>query len=87
MQLVTCQIDFDASYAGASNVRVTRLADTVDANGVAVRRWRMESQGNHTTACLNPTSNGKYVDTKVRYFLPFAATITQVRYSAALAYP
>ena len=87
MQLVTCRIDFDATYPGASNVRVTRLADTVDAAALTVRRWRVESQGNHTAACLNPTLNGKYVDSKLRYYLPFAATVTQVRYSAGLTYP
>ena len=72
----SCGLWFDASYAGASNIRVTRLADVG-----GVRQWRMESQGNHAAACatLNPKS-GKWVDTGVRYYLPFGVTITQAPY-------
>ncbi|MEO7502684.1 MAG: hypothetical protein ABIW94_08610 [Gemmatimonadaceae bacterium] len=82
MQLViSCgELDFDSQYAGASNVRETRLADGVDASGAAVRRWRIESQGNHYAACVKMQTNGKFVDSGLRYYLPFGVTVTQVRY-------
>ena len=84
MQQVTCFLKFDAAYAGASNALVTRLADGVDASGAVVRRWRLESQGNHKAACLTLTTNSdRWTDTGRRYYLPFAATVTQVRYPNA----
>ncbi len=86
MQHVTCQLNFDAAYAGASNARLTRLADALDASGATVRRWRVESQGNHMAACLTQATSGKYVDTGTRYYLPFAGTVTQVLYPNAV-YP
>ena len=76
---------FPRSYctmdSGASSVRVTRLPDGSDATGAIVRRWRIESQGNHVAACLTPTVSDRYVDSGKRYYLPFAATLTQVRYT------
>jgi len=90
MQLVTCQLRFDATYAGADNIRVSRLPDVsvTDATGhiVAARQWRVESQGNHRAACLTPAANGKYTDTGTRYFLPFSMLVTQVPYPFA-TYP
>lgn len=85
MQLViSCgELDFDAKYAGASNVRETRLSDGVDASGAAIRRWRIESQGNHAAACIKVQTNGKFVDSGLRYYLPFGVTVTQVRYPYA----
>jgi hypothetical protein len=84
MQLVTCQLRFDATNVGADNIRLSRLPDvtTTDASGhvVGARQWRAESQGNHRAACLVPQANGKYVDTGKRYFLPFSVLITQVPY-------
>lgn len=82
MQLVTCQLQFNASYTGASNVRVTRLPDLAGP----VRQWRVESQGNHRAACLTPQANGKYIDTGTRYYLPFSATIVQVTFPSP-SYP
>jgi hypothetical protein len=78
----SCRLDFDAQYTGASKVRVTRLADVG-----GVRQWRLESQGNHVAACVTQDpKSGKWKDTGVRYYLPFAATITQVPYPFAV-YP
>ncbi len=38
----------------------------------------MESQGNHTAACITLDSKGRSVDSGLRYYLPFAVTITQI---------
>lgn len=76
--LFPCGIHYDAKFAGASNVRVTRLPDVG-----GVRQWRMASQGNHVAACATQSQSGKWVDTGTRYYLPFAATITQVPYPFA----
>lgn len=79
-----CRFYFDASYTGASNVRISRLADVPISNTVVARQWRVESQGTHNAACLELQRNGKYVDTgRPRYYLPFAVTITQVPYPYA----
>ena len=79
-----CRLYFDASYAGASNVRLSRRADVQVVNGagqtVTARQWRVESQSTHMAACLLLKPNGKYADTGTRYYLPFAVTITQVPY-------
>jgi len=84
MQGTSCRLYFDASYKVASNVRLSRIADVqlVNASGqtVSARRWRLESQGAHNAACLALQPNGKDIDTGVRYYLPFAVTITQVPY-------
>jgi hypothetical protein len=74
------ELDFSAAYSGSSNARLTRLPDGTDSNGAAIRRWRLESQGTHTAACVMMQSNGKFVDSGLRYYLPFGVTITQVRY-------
>lgn len=70
-----CQLWFDASATGSNRARATRLPD----GAAGVRRWLVESQGNHRAACLsqNPKS-GKLIDTGTRYYLPFAMTVTQV---------
>lgn len=84
MQGTSCRLFFDASYTGASNVRLSRLADVQVATGsgatVTARQWRLESQGGHSAACLALQPNGRYVDTGIRYYLPFAVAITQVPY-------
>ena len=80
-QVVPCRFEVNAAYSGASSVRVTRLPDGSDATGAIVRRWHIESQGNHVAACLTPTVSDRYVDSGKRYYLPFAATLTQVRYT------
>jgi hypothetical protein len=74
------ELDFSSAYKGSSNARLTRLADGTDSNGAIVRRWRLESQGNHTAACVTMQSNGKFVDSGLRFYLPFGVSITQVRY-------
>jgi hypothetical protein len=74
------ELQFNSQYAGSSSARLTRISDTTDGSGVAVRRWRLESQGSHTAACVKMQTNGKFVDSGIRYSLPFAVTITQVRY-------
>jgi hypothetical protein len=73
------ELDFNSVYSGSNNVRLTRLSDGTDAGGLAVRRWRIESQGNHTAACVKMQANGKFADSGLRYYLPFGVTITQVR--------
>jgi hypothetical protein len=89
-QQVVCQLKFDSNYAGASPIRLTRLPDVQATNGsgqiVTAREWRAESQGSHAAACLRLQPNGKYVDTGIRYFLPFSVTVTQVPYPYAV-YP
>jgi hypothetical protein len=86
----SCRFSFNASYAGASNVRLSRLADVQVVNRdnvtVTARQWRLQSQGTHRAACLVVQPNGKYLDGGTRYYLPFAVTITQVPYPFA-TYP
>ena len=80
-QTTSCgELDFNSQYSGASNVKVSRLSDGIDAAGAVVRRWRIESQGNHVAACVKMQSNGKFVDSGLRFYLPFGVTVTQVRY-------
>jgi hypothetical protein len=83
-QQVICRLEFNAQYAGADNVRLTRLPDVRTTNGagqmITTRQWRVESQGNHRAACLDLQPSGKNIDTGIRYFLPFSLTITQVPY-------
>jgi hypothetical protein len=76
------ELDFDSRYAGSSNARLTRLPDGVDANGLVIRHWQLESQGNHTAACVKMQNNGKFTDSGLRYYLPFSMSITQVRFPA-----
>jgi hypothetical protein len=86
-QTLACgELQFSSAFPGSSNIRVTRLADGVDANGTAVRRWTLESQGNHTAACVKLQSGGKFTDSGLRYHLPFNVTVTQVPYPSA-TYP
>jgi hypothetical protein len=81
--LSDCRFSFDAAYANASSVRLSRLPDVpvTDAAGgeVMARQWRLQSQGTHSAACLKLQRNGKYLDGG-RYYLPFDVTITQVPY-------
>jgi len=89
-QQVVCLLEFDSQYAGAADIRVTRLPDVQTTNGagqmVIARQWRAESQGTHVAACLQPKPHGGYADTGTRYFLPFSVLITQVPYPYP-AYP
>ncbi len=81
-----CVLAFDGQYPGATSARVTGLptVQVMNANGdlVTARQWRVESQGNHLVACLKPSKGGRYpyADSGVRYYLPFAATVTAVPY-------
>lgn len=71
-------LQFDAQYAGAGSARVTRLPDVSGA-----RQWVVESQGTHQAACMKQLKSDRQADTGVRYYLPFAMTITQVPYPNA----
>lgn len=68
---------FDDAYPPSSNARVTRLADTVTAQG-ALRRWFVQSQGTHRGICTINTNRG--VKVLANYYMPFAYTITEVKY-------
>ena len=76
IQLSDCQrVMFDSQYAGASDVRITRLAD---ADGV--RQWRVETQGTHRAMCVVSTKNGTLKPTGVTHYLPFSVIATEVPY-------
>jgi hypothetical protein len=72
-----CVITFSATFAGASNALITRLADVQVVNGsgqtVTARQWRVQSQGNHVAACVSASGT----DTGARYYLPFSTLITE----------
>jgi hypothetical protein len=65
------RLDFDEMWAGASNIRVTRLPD-----GSAGRRWYVESQYPHMAMCTE-SRGSTYSGTGLKY-LPFAFTITEI---------
>lgn len=69
---------FDSIYPPASDVRITRIPDTLTANGYAPR-WRVESQGNHLAMCTTSSNKGP-VPTGKTYYMPFAITATRVDY-------
>jgi hypothetical protein len=82
VQLTGCGIlmfSDSARYAPASSVRQTRLADVV-VNGVTQRQWRIESQGSHQAACVVYNPNGSVKSVGPWYYLPFALTVTEVKY-------
>ena len=86
-QTIACgELQFNAAFSGSSNIRVTRLTNGVDANGAVVRRLTLESQGNHTAACVKMQNGGKFADSGLRYQLPFNLTVTQVPYPSP-SYP
>jgi hypothetical protein len=68
-----CILAFDAQYAGATPLLVTRLDD-----GSGARRWLVTSQGNHQAACVELMPNGRLRDTGSRYPLPFSVLVTEV---------
>ena len=67
-------LHFNSQYSPASDARVTRLPDTLTANGNA-KRWRVESQGNHRAMCTTSSSKGP-VPTGNTFYMPFTYTIT-----------
>jgi hypothetical protein len=76
IQQPNCQrLRYDDTYAGSSNALVTRLPDV---NGA--RQWRIESRGTHHAMCVLLDKRGNLIPTGVTYFLPFAMTVTEVKY-------
>jgi hypothetical protein len=73
-------LHFNSQYAPASDARVTRLPDTLTANGYA-KRWRVESQGNHLAMCTTFSNKGP-VPTGNTFYMPFGYTITEALYPA-----
>lgn len=77
---------FDDAYQPASNVRVTRLPDVPDPDGLPrlVRQWRVESQGTHRAMGMVQSTSKKgrveIVPSGTTYYLPFAMTVTEVPY-------
>lgn len=67
------RLDFDASFANTSNVRVTRLTDVAGA-----RQWRVESEYPHMAMCT--VSSGNQTVAKGTRYLPFGYTATEVPY-------
>ena len=66
------------SAVGGDDIMVTQLPDTPDALLEPVRNWRVESAGRHRAMCM-VTSKGKSVQNGTK-FLPFAFTVTEVKY-------
>jgi hypothetical protein len=68
-------LEFNSAIGGGANdVQVTGLAD--GPNG---RRWRVESTGTHRAMCM-VSSKGKSVASGTTKYLPFAFTVTEVKY-------
>jgi len=68
---------FDSAYPPSTNALVTRLPDSLASTGF-VRRWRVQSQGNHIAMCTVNTNRG--VKTIASFYMPFAYVITEVQY-------
>lgn len=68
---------FDSAYPPSTNALVTRLPDSLASSGF-VRRWRVQSQGNHIAMCTVNTPRG--AKPIASYYMPFAYVITEVRY-------
>jgi hypothetical protein len=76
VQQTNCSgIHYNDAYPPANNARVTRLTDTLTAQGPR-RRWRVESQGSHRGMCALFTNKGPKPVTS--FYLPFAYTIVEV---------
>ena len=79
IQQTDCQrVMFDSQYAGASDARITRLADTE----TRVRQWRVESQGTHKGQCVAMRKNGTLYPVGDPITLPFSFTVTEVPHPA-----
>jgi hypothetical protein len=68
---------FDDAYPPSNSALVTRLTDSLTSSG-PVRRWRVQSQGNHIAMCTLNTPRG--VKPIASYYMPFAYVITEVPY-------
>jgi len=68
---------FDSTYPPSTNALVTRLPDSVTSSG-PVRRWRVQSQGNHIAMCT--TGINKPIKPIASFYMPFAYVITEVTY-------
>jgi hypothetical protein len=82
LNLANCAIlmfSDSARFAPSNGLRQTRLPDVV-VNGVSQRQWRIESQGSHQGACVLYNRNGSIKSVGPWYHLPFALTVTEVKY-------
>jgi hypothetical protein len=71
---------YDDAYPPSNSTLQTRLTDSTRADGVHVRRWRVESRGSHIAVCGYTNNRGVFVTTGPQYYLPFAISVTEVPY-------
>ena len=74
-------LDFNRFEIGGQgdSVSVTRLPDSYDLDENVIRNWRVQSTGDHRAMCM-VSSKGKTVPSGVTKYLPFAFTVTEVKY-------
>jgi hypothetical protein len=72
----------DDAYPPANSMLATRLPNVVDEYGRSVRQWRLESRGSHKAVLVLPATSRKsgQTITSTFYDMPWAMTITEVRY-------